>query len=523
MEYRARFCNSLFLGCAVWITVVAGCGGNGEVVIEECEGTVCPCSEAGIRDAISRGGDRYTFACNGPTTVRTQAEILIENDVVLDGEDNLIVDGGTTHRVFAVPLDVNVELQRMTIRRGGGVRQGGAIANSGALTIGESTISDSVVDGDGEGIGAGGIYNKILGDLTLIDSTVSDNGTVEGVGGGIGNDVGAKLAVVDSTVSGNATADQGGAGIANLGSATISGSTISENVANYSAGGLLNEPMAVLTVIDSTISGNIALNGVGGGIANHGGMVSIATTTVSDNLAENYHGGGLHNDESGTMILTESTVSKNCSESQSGGIENLGMLTIERSTISGNSALYNAGGLGIGDRATVIMLNSTVSGNSAGNWAGGIGGDWVPELTVIASTIADNVAAGGGSAIGLRHAETLRIWNSLIVGDCFGDFYCGAGCVGNIESAADTCGLDPLTNQINVTSEQLDLAPLEDNGGPTLTQLPGSGSAARDEIDEEDCVDARNQPLASDQRGVVRPQGPGCDIGAVEVEASSQP
>ena len=189
------------------LSMSASCGGDGEVVAQECEGTVCPCNEAGIRDAISKGGDRYTFACNGPTTVTTEAEIVIENDVVLDGEDNLIVEGGMTHRVFRVPLDVTVELRRLTIKRGGGVQQGGGVANSGLLTIRESTISDSVVDGDGAGIGAGGIHNRILGDLTLINSTVSGNGTVEGVGGGIGNDVGAKLTVIDSTVSGNATPD----------------------------------------------------------------------------------------------------------------------------------------------------------------------------------------------------------------------------------------------------------------------------------------------------------------------------
>ncbi len=499
------------------LSMSASCGGDGEVVAQECEGTVCPCNEAGIRDAISKGGDRYTFACNGPTTVTTEAEIVIENDVVLDGEDNLIVEGGMTHRVFRVPLDVTVELRRLTIKRGGGVQQGGGVANSGLLTIRESTISDSVVDGDGAGIGAGGIHNRILGDLTLINSTVSGNGTVEGVGGGIGNDVGAKLTVIDSTVSGNATPDQGGARIANLGSAMISGGSVSGNAANYNAGGLLNEPMAVLTVVDSAVSGNTALNGRGGGIANFGGTVSIATTMVSENAAENYHGGGIYNDPSGTMRLTESTVSKNSSQSQSGGIANEGTLTIENSTISENSALYNAGGIGIGEQATVILLNSTVSGNSAGNWAGGVGGDWVPRLTLIASTVADNVASGGGSAIALRHAEALTIRNSLIVGDCYGGFYCGSTCAGNIESTGDTCGFDPVTNQVNVTAEQLNLGPLQDNGGPTLTQLPGPGSTALDEIDEESCVDVDENPLKRDQRGVARPQGPSCDVGAVEV------
>jgi hypothetical protein len=53
------------------------------------------------------------------------------------------------------------------------------------------------------------------------------------------------------------------------------------------------------------------------------------------------------------------------------------------------------------------------------------------------------------------------------------------------------------------------LGPLQDNGGPTETHdlLPGSLA-----------IDAGGScpPPTTDQRGVVRPQGVACDIGAVE-------
>jgi hypothetical protein len=54
------------------------------------------------------------------------------------------------------------------------------------------------------------------------------------------------------------------------------------------------------------------------------------------------------------------------------------------------------------------------------------------------------------------------------------------------------------------------LGGLGDNGGATPTMLPGAGSAAIDASPDPDCP-------ATDQRGVTRPQGPQCDIGAVEV------
>ena len=61
------------------------------------------------------------------------------------------------------------------------------------------------------------------------------------------------------------------------------------------------------------------------------------------------------------------------------------------------------------------------------------------------------------------------------------------------------------------------LGPLQDNGGPTETHLPLTGSPVID-AGSPDC------PLpATDQRGVARPEGAACDIGAVEVEATNTP
>jgi hypothetical protein len=54
------------------------------------------------------------------------------------------------------------------------------------------------------------------------------------------------------------------------------------------------------------------------------------------------------------------------------------------------------------------------------------------------------------------------------------------------------------------------LGPLQDNGGPMQTMMLMAGSSA---------IDAGYNPAcaATDQRGVPRPQGANCDIGAVEV------
>jgi hypothetical protein len=53
------------------------------------------------------------------------------------------------------------------------------------------------------------------------------------------------------------------------------------------------------------------------------------------------------------------------------------------------------------------------------------------------------------------------------------------------------------------------LGPLADNGGPTRTHALLLGSPA---------IDAASTPICptTDQRGVLRPQGPACDIGSYE-------
>ena len=71
-------------------------------------------------------------------------------------------------------------------------------------------------------------------------------------------------------------------------------------------------------------------------------------------------------------------------------------------------------------------------------------------------------------------------------------------------------------DQVSITPEELNLGPLQNNGGPTLTQPPGPGSAASDVVEPEDCMDAEGDLLTSDQRGIARPQGPRCDMGAVK-------
>jgi hypothetical protein len=84
-----------------------------------------------------------------------------------------------------------------------------------------------------------------------------------------------------------------------------------------------------------------------------------------------------------------------------------------------------------------------------------------------------------------------------------------------------TCGFTNVATGDRENAGSPGLGALASNGGPTQTMLPLAGSPLLDWIPLGACGggnDLAGFPVTTDQRGVGRPQGPGCDVGAVEVE-----
>ena len=259
-------------GCSEETTAAGGSGGSGGMGgggTGGSTGDVFPCTEQGIRDAIAEGGGPHTFDCDGPQTVVTQAEIVIDNGVILNGEGNLTVDGNDDHRVFSVSLEATVELWGFEVTGGAAVtgsasdRWGGGIHVSGTLTLKNSTVSGNTAQHNGGGIA----INNGNRPVVLANSTVSGNSASEGCCGGVYL-LSGTLTLTNSTVSGN-TAEEWGGGIlcVNGTNLTLTNSTVSGNSA--SAGGgivALGSPKggsARLTLTGSTVSGNTADSGGG--------------------------------------------------------------------------------------------------------------------------------------------------------------------------------------------------------------------------------------------------------------------
>jgi predicted outer membrane repeat protein len=446
------------------------CGqGPGACEAGACVGGVFPCTEQGIRDAIFVGGGPHTFDCDGPQTVPTQAEIVIDNDVILDGEGNLSVDGGEDHRVFSVLEGVTAELRGFGVT-GGTVHcsAGAGISNAGALTLTDSSVSGNTGTGDCEpftplccGAHGIGIYN--VGSLELAHTTVSGN---DGwFGGGIVND--GTLTMTSSSVTANS-----GGGIANDGTLTMTNSTVSDNTSR----GVNN--VGTLTMTSSVVSGN-----AGGGVSNIG-TLTMTNSTASDNTGRD--GGGIYAE--GTVTVTNSTVSGNSATVRGGGIHAGGTVTVTNSTVSGNTAAYDDAGIYVDGLLTLV--NSIVVGDGQGS-----------------SIYVKDPDFGGDPAIELR--------GTLVDGGCevggpggIGELITSSG--HNIESPGDTCGFDQGTDLVNITEGQLDLGALADNGGPTMTHALGAGSVAIDVIPADMCE------VDEDQRGF--PRDSMCDVGAFEVQ-----
>ena len=172
---------------------------------------------------------------------------------------------------------------------------------------------------------------------------------------------------------------------------------------------------------------------------------------------------------------------------------------------------------------TLAITNSTISGNnSGGGGGGGIFATLDAATTIVGSTIAGNTTTGNGGGIRLSGTNATLSENTIYAFNTSGtgNENCGNGAnfvtaESNIDSGV-SCGFGTGSgNQESVSAGALGLGALASNGGLTQTRALGAGSIAL-EAASADCGG-----LANDQRGVIRPQGVSCDIGAFELEVAT--
>ena len=313
--------------------------------------------------------------------------------------------------------------------------------------------------------------------------------------------------------------------LSNYGTLSLTNSTVS-GITAAGGGNIFNAKGGTLTLTNSTVSGSSY-----GGIKNDG-TLTLINSTISGNRTSG-DGGGISNNTSGTLTITNSTIVGNTSGQRGGGISNQGILTITNSTISGNRASGDGGGINnnTSGTLTITITYSTIVGNMSGQRGGGLA-VLGRQVDITFCTIYGNTATGDGGGLAIENGHhnkpsqvTMR--NSLVAGNAApigpeitrhltSDGY------NLIQDSSGVTFADPLKQHRtdvsvqNLTDVKIDLL-LRNNGGPTPTLALLPGSPAIDRIPLKACL---LNTIGTDQRGVKRPQGATCDIGAYEYEPS---
>lgn len=372
-------------------------------------------------------------------------------------------------------------------------------AGEDAAATGDLDVTDSVeIDGGGGGVTVDGdaidrVFHFVAGNSDLKSIDVRNGSVTDDFGAGILVDGAARLEYENSTISANAgggTTSNGG-GIA-VGTETNTNATlvlttvrVENNAATQHGGGVYVALDSQATIVNSVFKGNAALDG--GGLFVRTGpsnLTEVRGTTLTENTADS-RGGGVYTDVCGVVEIRNSTIDKNSAAGNGGG-------------------LYTS--LSFVCQTKLTLSNVTVAYNAAGGGGTGDGGGLYTDGTGFFQ---------GVSTVG----NTLLAWNfdyddvnTGYVPDCGGRFGSGGHNLIQNQTGCNIVG-DTTGNRPNYSNPNIGF--LANNSGPTPTIALYLGS---DGINTGNAAGGAGTMSceATDQRGVGRPIGSYCDIGAFE-------
>ncbi|MBI5293957.1 MAG: S-layer homology domain-containing protein [Chloroflexi bacterium] len=449
------------------------------------------CSDANctLREALNAANansdaNTITFAANYTITLGNQLP-AVTTAIVINGNGlaNTIVQASDCNPV-TLPNNCTPAAYRVF-----------EVSAAGDLTLDGLTVQNGACSGlcSTSGSRGGGVYNA--GTMTISNVAFSQN-SANNNGGGMYNAIGSNATLTNVTFSANLGAGPyGGGGMANSGSNPIlTNVTFSDNF----AGGLVN---------------GTTYDGLGGGMFNYGSSPQLTNVIFSQNSTNTFgYGGGMYNENNSSPTLTNVTFSDNWAGA-GGGMYNSNSSSPALTDVlfSANSTLSRGGGMYNENNSNPTLTNVTFSGNTAGPQGGGMYNNSNPTLMNV--TFSGNSAASGGGMFNGSGVPTLTntiIANSASGGDCSGTLN-AASTYNLIEGSS--CGLTDGVNG-NIVGQDPMLDILADNSGFTQTHALLAGSPATDSGTNTGCP-------ATDQRGLTRPQGSHCDIGAYEYKYST--
>jgi uncharacterized repeat protein (TIGR01451 family) len=439
---------------AVSVTVVTAQGASAATL------SVTNCSDSGpgsLRAEVSTAnvGDTISFA---PSVTSCSPILITSGPIALTKNLTITGPGANTLAVSGGgTVEVFTVASSVTAAKISGLTIEKGTTGSGTSGTSESTSipgnnQTESVGGGGNGGNGGGLSNA--GSLTLTNDVFAGNTT--GSGGTGGNDT-----------------------VTNAGSDDIISIGVGGN--GGSGGGIYNA--GTLTLTDDTASGNTT--GAGG----NGGTEMVTSTGSNDTLAvgggNGGSGAGIYN--AGTMTLTNDTIAGNSTGSAGSGMPDSINASGTGDTIDLVGSVGDGGGIFNDGSATIT--NATVSANGANGPNSGGDISFGPGTVAIDNTIVANASSGT---------------NCAYLGGTVSD----GGY--NLDSAT-SCDLASVDDKTNSNPQ---VGTLQSNGGQTSTMALSSTSPAIDAIPPG--TSGCGTTVTNDQRGVARPQGSGCDIGAYE-------
>lgn len=463
---RARLKASILLGLALCAIPAASASATITVANQNDAGA------GSLRQAISSALAGESIAVPAGEYVLTSGELAIAKTLRITGAGAgaTTVRANGAFRVFHTSgTSSDITIGGFTIRGGkppavsGVVEGGGVLSEAASLTLSDDVITDNhaVADAlppsESGGIAEGGGVAVTKGALILRDSRLTAN-SASAVGG--------------SAHSGGISE---GGGLFSAGRLVLDGDEFTGNAADARGG---QGPS------NSSQSGGIAEGGGAAVLA--GGPVEASASTFSANTVDasgGPGGGGGIGEAGGVFALSNEP------------LVSLSDLTVTENVVRAlPSGIASGGGANMGANSpgVVTLTNATISANTAEGEPG---------------------ASGGGDAY-LGGANT-KVKNTLVSSgvsspgkeNCTGE----PTSLGHNLDSLDQCNFHAVGDLIDTDPR---LRPLQDNGGPTRTLALSAGSPAIDAGENEGCPTA-------DQRGVHRPLGLSCDIGAFEVAPPS--
>ena len=492
----------------------------------------------------------------GPDTIVLDADITLttddlplydsDDDLTLDGAGYSIINGdeerdfGGFHAHEEGPLDGSFVFTDITFSGFTGDWPAIWVDAYGTVELTRVNVENST--------GSGAVVLWVGGDVTVTDSTFTDN-------------------TADANPSAGLDIDM----MHGDGSVTVTGSTFTNNITGQYGGAISVQGDTPLHITGSNFVGNEAE--YNGGAVYGSDDVLIENSVFTDNKVwrDDYDGGGAVYADNGAEI-TSSTFTNNYSAANGGALFAWFESDVTESTFTGNEAGASGGAVYVGEEE-FTAYRSTFDSNTAGADGGAAWGYYYADS--FDSTWVGNAAGGSGGAIYSDGDNDYSYsWNSTYVGNTAvwggGAFYSQYDYYETYHSTYSGNSADQGSH-VFVADDQMfpyasvftanagegdacfsadgseswnfnfdedgtctdgwgtsDLAPadgspllgaLGHNGGPTKTMLPAAGSVLIDAIPLDVCEDAidEDEDLEADQRGVNRAQGSGCDIGAVEV------